>query len=124
MQTNTYNEKATSPRAEGTFPAKVDKMTKAKSQLASDFSTLVSDAEELLKSTASYSGETVNSARAKFQDTLAQFKGRVASAQSAAAGKFNEAAKVTDTYVHENPWKIVGVAAAVGVILGILMHRK
>jgi ElaB/YqjD/DUF883 family membrane-anchored ribosome-binding protein len=56
MQTNTYS-------AEKTMPAKADKVLNAKNQLASDFNTLVTDAEALLKSTANYSGETVNQAR-------------------------------------------------------------
>jgi len=26
--------------------------------------------------------------------------------------------------VHENPWKSVGIAAAVGFLLGMLIHRR
>lgn len=123
MQANSYNEKGSSLGA-GAMQVNADKVTKAKNQVASEYNTLVSSAEELLKSTATYSGETLNAARAKFQDTLDQFKGRISDAQSAATEKFTQAAKATDTYVHDNPWKIVGIAAVVGVILGILMNRK
>ena len=117
MQTNTYS-------AEKAMPARSDKLLNAKNQLASDFNTLISDAEALLKSTASYSGETVNDARVKFQDTLDHFKSRAADAQTAALAKFDRAATATDTYVHDNPWKVVGVAAAVGLVLGVLLHKK
>ncbi|HCI13500.1 MAG TPA: DUF883 domain-containing protein, partial [Gallionellaceae bacterium] len=34
-----------------------------------------------------------------------------------------EAAKVTDEYVHENPWKAVGIAAGVGLVIGMLISR-
>jgi ElaB/YqjD/DUF883 family membrane-anchored ribosome-binding protein len=34
------------------------------------------------------------------------------------------AAKVTDEYVHENPWKAIGVTAALGLIVGMLIARR
>jgi ElaB/YqjD/DUF883 family membrane-anchored ribosome-binding protein len=118
----------TNSRALTAIPAKVlpnpDKMVKAGNQLASDIHVLVSDAEELLKSTAAYSGESVNAARVKFQATLENVKGRVAAAQSAAMGKVNETAKASYDYVRENPWKMVGVAVAVGLVVGVLLHKK
>ncbi len=116
MQANPQVEKA--PRA------RPDKVLRAKNQMASDFSALVADAEELLSSTATYSGESVNAARAKFQDTLDQFRERVSDAQGAATEKWNRAATTTDGYVHGNPWKVVGVAAVVGLVVGALLHRK
>jgi|SRR5262245_6470320 len=115
MQTSTYTPERTSNS---------EKFLKAKNQLSSDFNALVSDAEALLKSTASYSGEAVNEARTRFQDSLNYFKGRIADTQSAAMAKFDRAATTTQTYVHDNPWKVVGVAAAIGVLLGILLHKK
>ena len=98
------------------------KVLMAKNRLAEDFDTLVSDAEALLKSTATYSGESLVAARGKFQDTLNQFRGRVSDARGAAVGKINHAATATHEYVHENPWKVVGAAVVAGVIFGILMQ--
>jgi ElaB/YqjD/DUF883 family membrane-anchored ribosome-binding protein len=31
---------------------------------------------------------------------------------------------VTDDYVHENPWQAIGIAAAVGLVAGLLMNRR
>jgi ElaB/YqjD/DUF883 family membrane-anchored ribosome-binding protein len=31
---------------------------------------------------------------------------------------------MTDDYVHENPWQVVGVAAAVGFLVGLMMNRR
>jgi len=122
MQTNTYND--TLVKADKLLPAKTDKVLKAKNQLASDFNALVSSAEDLLKSTASYSGESLAAARGKFQDTLDQFKSRVSNAQDVAVGKVSEAAAATHGYVKENPWKVVGTAALVGVVVGLLMQKR
>jgi ElaB/YqjD/DUF883 family membrane-anchored ribosome-binding protein len=98
-----------------------DKMLKAKNQLASDFNALVSDAEELLASTAAYSGETISGARSRFKDTLDQFKTRVSDAQSSAVERMDRAAAMTQEYARDNPWKVAGVAALAGVILGALL---
>jgi ElaB/YqjD/DUF883 family membrane-anchored ribosome-binding protein len=103
---------------------KGEKLWHAKNQLASDFNTLVSDAEQLLQSTANYSGETLSAARDRFQNTLQHFKGRVSDAQNVAVGKWNRAAAVTDGYVHENPWKVIGAVAAVGFLIAFLLPRK
>jgi ElaB/YqjD/DUF883 family membrane-anchored ribosome-binding protein len=40
--------------------------------------------------------------------------------QGVIADKTREAARVTDEYVHENPWKMIGIAAGIGVIAGLL----
>jgi len=118
----------TNSHVETTMPAKMlpnpDNVVKARHQVAKDIQVLVSDAEELLKSTAAYSGESVNAARVKFQATLENVKGRVTAAQSAAMGKVNETAKASYDYVRENPWKTVGVAVVVGLVVGVLLHKK
>ena len=103
------------------LPANPEKVLKAKNQLLADFTALVSDAEQLLASTASYSGDTIAGARSKFRDTLDQFKGRVSEAQSSAINQFDHAAAATQEYVRENPWKVVGVAALAGALLSALL---
>ncbi|MDQ1316092.1 MAG: hypothetical protein QG662_2201, partial [Pseudomonadota bacterium] len=34
------------------------------------------------------------------------------------------AAKATDEYVHVHPWQAIGVAASVGVVIGLLIGRR
>jgi ElaB/YqjD/DUF883 family membrane-anchored ribosome-binding protein len=34
------------------------------------------------------------------------------------------AARATDEYVHDNPWQAIGVAAAVGFLLGLVVARR
>lgn len=38
--------------------------------------------------------------------------------------KGKEAADATDQFVRENPWAALGIAAAVGCVLGLLISRK
>jgi ElaB/YqjD/DUF883 family membrane-anchored ribosome-binding protein len=44
--------------------------------------------------------------------------------QSAVMEKTKEAARSTDQYVHENPWQVIGMAAAVGLVVGLLVYRR
>ena len=44
--------------------------------------------------------------------------------QGAFMEKTREAAQTTDTYVHENPWKVIGIAAALGLVVGLLLSPR
>ena len=105
-------------------PVRPEKIQKAKNQLLSDFNSLLADAEELLRSTASSSGEAVVGARTKLEDTLQQVKTRIADAQNAMATSFDRTAAATQAYAHDNPWKVAGAAAVVGLLIGALLTNK
>ena len=93
-------------------------------KLVSDLKLVVSDAEELLKLTAGQAGEKVAAVREKLQKGLEQAKVKLVEFEGRAVEKTKAAARATDTYVHENPWKSVGVAAAGGFLLGLLIGRR
>ena len=95
-----------------------------KDKLAADLRVVIADAEELLRATASQAGEKVAAARAKIQDSLDVAKGKLARVSEVGVDKAKEAARATDDFVHEHPWKAVGVGAALGVILGMLISRR
>jgi ElaB/YqjD/DUF883 family membrane-anchored ribosome-binding protein len=40
------------------------------------------------------------------------------------AAQTKEIADRADSYVHDNPWTGVGIGAAVGVVLGVLLARR
>ena len=42
--------------------------------------------------------------------------------QDTVTTKSKAAAEATDAYVHENPWKVVGMAAGLGLIVGLLLR--
>lgn len=95
----------------------------SKEKLMQDLRVVVADAEELLRATAGQAGEKVSAARERIQENLAAAKERLAAAQEAVVASTKQAAKVTDEYVHENPWKAVGIAAGAGLIIGMLISR-
>ena len=81
-------------------------------------------AEEILRVTASQAGEKAVELRARIQDRLRDAKVRLQDAEAALVDKTKAAARATDDFVHENPWQAVGVAAALGLALGVLIGRR
>ena len=55
---------------------------------------------------------------------LRDAKERLADLEAALVDKTKAAARATDDFVHEEPWKAVGVAAALGLALGVLIGRR
>ena len=100
----------------------------SKEKLMQDLRAVVSDAEGLLRATAGQAGEKmsekVSVARERIQESLAAAKERLAIAQESMVAKTRQAAKATDEYVHENPWKSVGFAAGAGLVVGMLISRS
>ena len=95
-----------------------------KERLIKDFKTVLVDTEELLKATASQTGEKVAAARAKVEESLAATQKQLADLEQGLVEKTQAAARATDHLVHEHPWTAVGIAAAVGLLLGMLTCRR
>ncbi len=93
-------------------------------KLVTDIKAVISDAEEILKATADQAGEKIAGLRARIQDRLHAARLRLADAEAVLVAKTRAAAQATDAYVHENPWKAVGVAAGVGFLVGFILGRR
>src|SRR5512138_3749595 len=93
-------------------------------KLVADLRQVVSDAEDLLKATAGQAGEKVSAVRARVEESLRAAKEKIVSAEQAAVEQAKEAAKATDVWVHDNPWKAVGVGALLGFMVGWVLHRR
>lgn len=89
-----------------------------------DMRTVISDAENLLRATANQAGEQIAVARERIQDSLHQAKVKLAEAEAVVRERAAQAARYTDEYVHDNPWHAIGVAAGIGLLLGIILARR
>ena len=98
--------------------------TANKEKLVTDMKVVIADAEEILRATAGAAGEKVAEMRGKIETRLRDAKERLADAEAAIRDKAKAAASATDDFVHDHPWKAVGVAAAVGLALGVLIGRR
>ncbi len=96
----------------------------SREKLASDLRIVVADAEELLRVTAGQMGEKAVVARERIQESLRVAKDKLARAEDAVIDRTKAAARATDDYVHDHPWGAVGIAAAVGLVIGMLISRR
>jgi len=102
-----------------------EQMTAAnKEKLVSDLKVVISDTEELLRATTGVAGEKVGELRERLTVRLRDAKERIVDLEHAVIDKTKAAARATDDFVHDEPWKAVGVAAIVGVALGVLIGRR
>ena len=95
-----------------------------KDKLMQDLKVVMNDAEELLRATANQAGDKVAAARERIQDSMHRAQAKLADAEAVMLDKTKQAARAADEYVHENPWKAVGIGAGVGLIIGLLIGRR
>lgn len=93
-------------------------------RLMQDLRVVVGDAEDLLKATASQTGERVQQLRARTEESLRNARIRLEQAGENVAASTKEAAREVNRQVHDHPWTAVGIAAGVGLVVGILLGRK
>jgi ElaB/YqjD/DUF883 family membrane-anchored ribosome-binding protein len=98
------------------------KVQTAKQTLVEDFSKIVTDAEALLKAVRDVPGDKVQGLRASAEARLGAAKERLSALQEGVVDKATAAAKVTDTYVHDNPWPLIGAAALAGFVVGLMVR--
>lgn len=98
--------------------------TSEQQQIVTDMKSVIADAEDMLHATADQAGEKVATIRARIQERLKEAKVRLGEAEAALITKTREAARATDTYVHESPWTAVGIAAGVGLLVGLIIGRR
>ena len=81
--------------------------------LMNDLRAVIADAEELLRATAGESSERMQELRARAEESL-----------RAAREHLSGAGAELDSKVREHPWAAVGIAAAIGLVAGVLLARK
>jgi ElaB/YqjD/DUF883 family membrane-anchored ribosome-binding protein len=102
----------------------IGEFNRTKGKMVDDFKAIVTDAEDLLQATAKVSGEGFSIARAKFAERLRTAKTSLADAEQLVVDRAKQAARVTDDYVKDNPWTAVGIAAGVGLIIGLFAAKR
>lgn len=78
-----------------------------------DLQAIMADAEELLRATADQAGPRVQEVRARTEEALRSARERL-----------QGTGQQLDAQVRENPWVAVGVAAGIGLLVGVLLARK
>lgn len=98
--------------------------TASKERLVADLKQVIADADELMHATAHQTEGKIAEVRERIAENLRSARHKLADAEEALKEKTKEVARATDDYVHEHPWKAIGAAAGVGLIVGLLIGRR
>jgi len=93
-------------------------------KLMDDLRLVIADTEELLRMTADQAGDSAAEARSRIQSRLHEARAQLTEMQEVATTKLKAAGNATDAFVHENPWKSIGIAAGIGLVVGLLIGRR
>ena len=93
-------------------------------QLVDDLKVVMRDAEALIRATSAQTGEKIQEVRARAEESLRLAKDRLIEVEEEALRRAREVAEATEEYVRDNPWQSLGIAAGVGLVLGILIARR
>lgn len=93
-------------------------------KLMKDLRAVIADAEALMAATVDTAGTEVREARERAEETLGQARARIESLEEDLQAHAKAALGDADAYVRENPWQSIGIAAAIGLVLGLLIGRR
>lgn len=91
--------------------------------LMDDFQALVRDTEKLLADTANLAGDQADELREQIHDRLLQARETLQLTQDSVRQRSQAALGSAEQYVQENPWQAVGIAAGIGLLIGLLSKR-
>jgi ElaB/YqjD/DUF883 family membrane-anchored ribosome-binding protein len=97
---------------------------KVASGVSNEFHNFLCDIEDLFKSTTSLTGDDLARAKAKITARIDSAKESVEDAGASISQHARKTAAMTNTYVHEQPWTVIGAGAAVSFLLGFLLARR
>jgi ElaB/YqjD/DUF883 family membrane-anchored ribosome-binding protein len=80
--------------------------------------------EDLTKALRDIDTPDIAKVRAKVKIALAAAKSAVADTAGQLRDQAQQVGKRTDTFVRDNPWQVIGVAALVGLAVGIFASRR
>lgn len=85
---------------------------------------LIADVEDLLKGVANVGDADIARLRARVMETVQTAKSTLLDRTEELRSQATDAAAVADDYVRERPWAAIGIAAAIGVAVGLVAGRR
>ncbi|GKV90019.1 DUF883 family protein [Pectobacterium carotovorum] len=92
--------------------------------LRAELKSLADTLEEVLSTSSDKSKADLDKLRNKAESALKETRSRLSDTGERIASQTKEAVESADDYVRQNPWTGVGIGAAVGVVLGVLLSRR
>ncbi len=100
------------------------KTTYTEDKLISDLKNFIHETEDLLHLSADQVGDRAENIRLKMTERLKNAIIELDQLQTLAIKNVKLAGHATDEFVHINPWKSIGIAAGLGMVIGLLISRR
>ena len=101
-----------------------DSVNNVKSAASSGISSLIADVEDLIAKIADLNDADVAKVRNKVQRAIATAKESIADSADTLRQQAQRVAGSADDFVRDSPWQAVGLAALVGVLIGLVATRR
>jgi ElaB/YqjD/DUF883 family membrane-anchored ribosome-binding protein len=92
--------------------------------MAAQADPIVQDVDQLMKNAAKSGDRPFDSVRDRFEAQLRRMRTQLDELEGAAAQKARQAARATDEAVHTHPYVAIGIGAAAGLLIGLLLARR
>ena len=92
--------------------------------ISAEFHRFVADVEDLVKASTSLTGDELSKVKTELNERIAIAKSSVVDASNTMAKRAKKAAVVSNHYVHEQPWQVIGATSVVGFLIGYLIARR
>lgn len=93
------------------------------SVISTEVKNFLTDVEEMVSTKISSSPE-LNKFKSEMSNYLASTKAAIEAASQQAVSQAKLKAEGVNTYVHHEPWKVIGASFAVGLLLGAVVSRR
>ena len=97
---------------------------KVKKMANASINDFLDNVDDLTKAIKDVDSPEIARVRAKVKMALAAAKSALSDVAAQVRGQARQVSRTTDSYVRDNPWQVVGIAAVVGIALGVLMTRR
>jgi ElaB/YqjD/DUF883 family membrane-anchored ribosome-binding protein len=91
---------------------------------AEEVSNLITDVEDLVGRIGDAADPEIARLRAKVEQGVATARKSLAQGAEQVQRKAHDAMEAGDEYVHDEPWKAIGVAALAGLVAGLMVNRR
>ena len=101
-----------------------ESVSDSRDKIISELKSITKDAEGLLESAGDQAAAGYETARDRVKTTWRDARENWSATQERLLSGSKDAMENADHYVKENPWQAVGIGAATGLLIGLLLSRK
>jgi ElaB/YqjD/DUF883 family membrane-anchored ribosome-binding protein len=96
----------------------------AKDYANGEINSFIENVEDLTDALKNVDTPEIARVKAKVKIALAAAKSALSDGAAQVRSQAREVSRTTDNYVRDNPWQVVGIAALIGMAVGILFTRR